>query len=157
MRNHEKRDLKTPESTRKIEIRPSMRRVLEIQQGLTAHFESAYVFVNVEGRPVIQNVVREIWVRAMEKSGLPFRRMYDTRHTFASWALAAGESPEWVARILGHTNTSMVFRTHGRYIPNLTRLDGSALEALLAGSIKKDNLGIDTILDTAQAVHEITN
>jgi len=134
-----------------------MRRVLEIQQDLTAHFESAYVFVNVEGRPVIQNVVREIWVRAMEKSGLPFRRMYDTRHTFASWALAAGESPEWVARILGHTNTSMVFRTYGRYIPNLTRLDGSALEALLAGSIKKDNLGIDTILDTAQAVHEITN
>ena len=157
VRNHEKRDLKTPESTRKIEIRPSMRDVLETQRDLTAHFESPYVFVNVEGRPVIQNVVREIWVRAMEKSGLPFRRMYDTRHTFASWALAAGETPEWVARTLGHTNTSMVFRTYGRYIPNLTRHDGSALEALLAGTTKKDNLGIDTILDTTQVVYEVTD
>jgi integrase len=133
-----------------------MRDVLKMQREMTAHFESAYVFVNMEGRAVIQNVVREIWVRAMEKSGLPFRRMYDTRHTFASWALAAGESPEWVARTLGHTNTSMVFRTYGRYIPNLTRHDGSALEALLADSTKKDNLGIDTILDTTQVACEIT-
>jgi integrase len=54
--------------------------------------------------------------------------MYETRHTFASWALAAGESPEWVARTLGHVNTSMVFKTYGRYIPNLTRQDGSAFE-----------------------------
>ena len=54
--------------------------------------------------------------------------MYETRHTFASWALAAGELPEWVARTLGHVDTSMVFRTYGRYIPNLTRLDGSAFE-----------------------------
>ncbi|MDX9823164.1 MAG: hypothetical protein RBT20_14615, partial [Syntrophales bacterium] len=57
-----------------------------------------------------------------------YRRMYETRHTFASWALAAGESPEWVARTLGHVNTSMVFKTYGRYIPNLTRQDGSAFE-----------------------------
>jgi integrase len=41
-------------------------------------------------------------MKAMRKSQLPYRRMYETRHTFASWALAAGESPEWVARTLGH-------------------------------------------------------
>ncbi len=70
---------------------------------------------------------------AMRKSGLPYRRMYETRHTFASWALAAGESPGWVARTLGHVDTSMVFRTYGRFIPNLTRQDGSALERLLDG------------------------
>ena len=64
----------------------------------------------------------------MEKSGLMYRRMYETRHTFASWALAAGESPEWVARTLGHVNTSMIYKTYGRYIPNLTRHDGSAFE-----------------------------
>ena len=64
----------------------------------------------------------------MKKSGLIHRRMYETRHTFASWALAAGETPEWVARTLGHVDTSMVYRTYGRYIPNLTRQDGSAFE-----------------------------
>ncbi len=64
----------------------------------------------------------------MDESGLHYRRMYKTRHTFASWALGAGELPEWVARTLGHADTSMVYRTYGRYIPNLTRQDGSAFE-----------------------------
>jgi hypothetical protein len=44
----------------------------------------------------------------MQKSGLSFRRMYETRHTFASWALAVGESPEWLDRTLGHVDTSMI-------------------------------------------------
>jgi integrase len=57
---------------------------------------------------VRQEKIGEVWQRAMAKSGLPYRRPYETRHTFASWALAAGESPEWVARTLGHMNTAMV-------------------------------------------------
>ena len=71
----------------------------------------------------MQDSLRWHWVKAMEKSRLPFRRMYETRHTFGSWALAAGETPEWVARTLGHVDTSMVYRAYGRYIPNLTRQD----------------------------------
>ena len=73
----------------------------------------------------------------MEKSGLLFRRMYETRHTFASWALSKGETPEWVARTLGHVDTAMVFNTYSRYIPNMTRRDGSALEEMFAGDINK--------------------
>jgi integrase len=42
--------------------------------------------------------------------------------------LAAGESPEWVAKTLGHVDTSMIYKTYGRYIPNLTRKDGSAFD-----------------------------
>ena len=74
-------------------------------------------------------------MRAMGKSGLKYRRMYETRHTFASWALASGETPEWVARTLGHVDTSMVYRTYGRYIPNLTRTDGSAFERQWAAGL----------------------
>ena len=66
-----------------------------------------------------------------------YRRMYETRHTFASWALGAGESPEWVARTLGHVNTSMLYKTCGRYIPNLTRQDGSAFKRLYLESANK--------------------
>jgi integrase len=71
-----------------------------------AGLQAPYVFLNNCGRPVNQVSIRQVWVTAMRKSGLPFRRMYETRHTFASWALAAGESAEWVARTLGHVNTS---------------------------------------------------
>ncbi|MFH1243298.1 MAG: hypothetical protein V1689_13175 [Pseudomonadota bacterium] len=33
-----------------------------------------------------------------------------------------------MSRTLGHVDISMVYRTYGRYIPNLTRQDGSAFE-----------------------------
>ena len=124
VRNKEKDDLKTEESRRIIEIRPAMRKVLDAQFELTRAFKSPYVFINTEGRPILQDKLREVWARVMEKSGLMYRRMCETRHTFASWALAAGESSEWVARTLGHVNTSMIYKTYGRYIPNLTRQDG---------------------------------
>jgi integrase len=128
VRNQEKAELKTEASRRSIAIRPTMAKVLENQKKLAAAFQHPYVFINTEGRPILQDKLRELWVRAIKKSGLKYRRMYDIRHTFASWALAAGESPEWVARTLGHVDTSMVYRTYGRYIPNLTRQDGSAFE-----------------------------
>ena len=68
----------------------------------------------------------------MKKSGLKYRRMYETRHTFASWALGVGELPEWVARTLGHVDTAMIYKTYGRYIRNLIRADGTAFEKLYA-------------------------
>jgi len=138
VRNREKENLKTEGSRRGIEIRHSIRRILEAQKELTARFNSPYIFLNTRGRPILQDKLREFWMGVMKKSGVPYRRMYETRHTFASWALAAGESPEWVARTLGQVNTSMVYSTYGRYIPNLTRKDGSAFEAQF-GNTKSDN------------------
>jgi len=128
VKNREKQDLKTESSCREIEITSITRDILSRQKKKSGSFASEYVFVNKKGRPILQDKLRELFQRAMEKSQIPRRRMYETRHTFASWALAAGELPEWVARTLGHVDTSMVFRTYGRYIPNLTRRDGSAFE-----------------------------
>ena len=54
VRNREKTDLKTPESNRRIEIRPSMRKILEVQRRQTVHFQSEYVFVNTKGLPCVR-------------------------------------------------------------------------------------------------------
>jgi len=80
---------------------------------------------------LFEDKLRKMWERAVKKSGLKYRRMYEVRHTFASWALAAGESPGWVAMTIGHVDTSMVYRIYARYIKNLTRKDGSAFEKQL--------------------------
>jgi integrase len=136
VRNREKEDLKTAESRRSIALRPAMGKTLEMQKQLTAEFKSPYVFLNTYGRPILQDKLRELWERVIKKSGVCYRRMYETRHTFASWALAAGESPEWVAKTLGHVDTSMVYKTYGRYIPNLTRQDGSAFERQFLQELK---------------------
>jgi integrase len=126
--NQEKADLKTDGSRRSIELRPTLTKILEQQHELTKHLQSPYVFLCHNGYVLRQNRLWEVFKKALLDSGLPVRRMYETRHTFASWALAAGETPAWVARTLGHVDTTMVYRNYVRYIPNLTHTDGTALE-----------------------------
>jgi len=124
----EKTDLKTEESRRRIKLRPSIRKLLDRQRRLIERFNSLYFFINTQGWLILQDKLRELWERVIKKSEIQYRRMYETRHTFASWALASGEMPEWVARTLGHVDTSMIYKTYSRYIPNLTKLDGSEFE-----------------------------
>ncbi len=64
--------------------------------------------------------------------GLKRRRPYQTRHTTATLWLAAGENPEWIAKQLGHSTTKMLFEVYSRYVPNLTRQDGSAFNSLIS-------------------------
>ncbi|CAG36741.1 Arm DNA-binding domain-containing protein [Desulfotalea psychrophila] len=135
VRGREKEDLKTHESRRRLLLRPGLRRILLRQRKLTAGINSPYVFVNKDRLPISQDKLRSVvWVEAFAGLELQYRRMYETRHTFASWALALGETPEWVAKTLGHVDTSMVYRTYGRYIPNLKSLDGFSVEKQFSGT-----------------------
>ena len=93
---------------------------------------SPYVFCNTQGRPLEHNnVTKRVWYPLLEHLGLKKRRPYQTRHTTATLLLASGENPEWVASVLGHSSTEMLFKVYSRYVPNLTRMDGSAFNNLL--------------------------
>lgn len=103
-----------------------------------------YVFCSRTGLPIDNhNFVNRVWNPLLSHLGLRKRRPYQMRHTCATLWLAAGENPEWIARQLGHTTTEMLFRVYSRYVPNLTRRDGSAFdvivrEALLAAPSAND-------------------
>ena len=71
----------------------------------------------------------------LEDLVIPYRRPYDTRHTAATLMLASGESPEWIANQLGHSNTKMLFSVYSNFVPNLTRNDGSAMDRLITTSV----------------------
>jgi len=133
VRNMEKEDLKTCASARRIDLRPNMKKTLAAQLRQTESFDSPYVFITTKGIPIRQENLGKRWKKGFERSTVPYRTMYETRHTFASWALAAGETAGWVARTLGHVDTTMVYRTYGRYVRNPTRTDGSAFEEHYAG------------------------
>ena len=72
-----------------------------------------------------------MWYPALGRAGLKSRKPYQTRHTFASLALSAGEEIGWVAKQLGHVNTAMIIRHYG-WIRNNTRQDGSAFDKAAA-------------------------
>jgi integrase len=92
-----------------------------------------YVFCNREGHPIDnKNFSDRVWYPLLRHLDLPKRRPYQMRHTAATLWLASGEAPEWIARQLGHTNTQMLFTVYSRFVPNMTRQDGSAIDRLLA-------------------------
>ncbi|WP_285261491.1 Arm DNA-binding domain-containing protein [Halopseudomonas bauzanensis] len=100
-----------------------------------------FVFCTSNGRPLShRNITQRVWHPLLRHLGLNARRPYQTRHTAATLWLAAGEAPEWIARQMGHTTTEMLFRVYSRYVPNLTRRDGSAFENLLLAHMKTEVL-----------------
>ena len=133
----EEDDLKTDGSQRDIHMSKVVQEALKIQLYATGGGE--YVFANRLGKPLDnKNFVNRIWSPLLKKVGLALRRPYHMRHTTATLWLAAGEAPEWIARQLGHTTTEMLFRVYSRYVPNLTRQDGSAFDRLLGSTFKTD-------------------
>ena len=94
--------------------------------------KSEFVFCNNEFKPLdVTNVTRRVWYPLLRYLGLETRNPYQSRHTAATLWLASGEAPEWIARQLGHTSTEMLFKVYSRFVPNLTRQDGSAFDRLL--------------------------
>jgi integrase len=117
-------------SQREIQMSKPVYDALLAQRNATGEY--AYVFCNRLGTPLSHNnITRRVWYPLLRYLGLEKRRPYQTRHTAATLWLAAGESPEWIARQMGHTTTEMLFKVYSRYVPNLTRADGSAFERLL--------------------------
>jgi integrase len=126
-------DLKTDGSQRDLYMTKAVHDALRQQFQRTGAGE--YVFSNRVGKPIDnKNFVNRVWNPLLRSLGLAVRRPYHMRHTAATLWLASGEAPEWIARQLGHTTTEMLFRVYSRYVPNLTRQDGSAFDRVLEAS-----------------------
>jgi integrase len=125
---------KTDYSQRDIQMSQTVFDALKSQYEATGT-RSKYVFCTRNNEALdFKNVNSRVWNPLLRHLGLKLRRPYQCRHTAATLWLASGESPEWIARQLGHANTEMLFRVYSRYVPNLTRQDGSAFERLLLQS-----------------------
>lgn len=123
---------KTYGSERHVAMSSIVFEALRDQQKLAAAFDSEFVFCASNGEAVnYRNLANRVWHPTLKTLGLRRRTPYQTRHTAATLWLAAGESPEWIAKQMGHTTTKMLFTVYSRFVPNLTRQDGSAFERLL--------------------------
>jgi len=136
---------KTDSSQREIQMSQLVFLALKEQENSTRKL-SEFVFCNREGLPLdYKNVNNRVWKPLLQHLGLKVRRPYQCRHTAATLWLGAGENPEWIARQLGHTTTEMLFRVYSRYVPNLTRRDGSAFERLLTSTMGGVEAQIDLV------------
>jgi integrase len=125
---------KTDSSQRVIDMSLPVYEALASQQKVTSML-SRFVFCTRDGSPLnYSNVTNRIWYPTLKLLGIKKRVPYQTRHTTATLWLASGENPEWIAKQMGHSTTKMLFTVYSRYVPNLTRRDGSAFDRLVSDS-----------------------
>lgn len=115
---------KTARSRRRIPLRAKVVDALdafERRQGI--------LFPAVEGGRInINNFRSRDWMPALRAAGLEHRRIYDMRHTFATWSLAAGMSIFTLARRMG-TSVQVIDATYGHLARDADEHDRALLDA----------------------------
>ena len=80
------------------------------------------------GRLDINNWRAREWVPALKAAGVEHRRIYDLRHTYATWSLAAGVNIFTLARRMG-TSVQMIDRTYGHLAADADDYERQLLDA----------------------------
>jgi integrase len=73
---------------------------------------------------------RTAWQPTLKRAGVRYRYPYQTRHTYASALLSAGENPLWVAATMGHKDWTMIMKVYGRWIPSMAPDAGRKIATL---------------------------
>jgi integrase len=61
---------------------------------------------------------KTVWAPALRRAKVKYRRPYQTRHTYASMMLTAGESIAWLADQMGHADWASLRKTYAKFIKN---------------------------------------
>jgi integrase len=80
------------------------------------------------GRVDINNWRNRSWTPSLEAAGVKHRRIYDLRHTYATWSLAAGIDIFTLARRMG-TSVRMIDRTYGHLVAGADAYERELLDA----------------------------
>ena len=114
---------------RMVPLTPTAVAVLE---GIARMPGNPWVFAaeNASGR---LTHISKAWYRVRDRAGLGDVRIHDLRHSFASRALALGESLTMIGRLLGHTDTGSAAR-----YAHLARNAEKSSAAKVGGSIEAD-------------------
>ena len=123
---------KTMAGEREIPLLRPVREVYEIRRRAN-HRSSPWFFFSPTRGVMSLKKIRQIWTDFMDAVGIEKRVLYATRHTFASMAIAAGEDPLWVAKILGHSRPDQLFLKYASYLEGMKE-DGKKFLELVLGN-----------------------
>lgn len=78
-----------------------------------------------------------LWKPTLKKAKVRYRYPYQTRHTYASMMLSAGEPLSGVSHQMGHSSVIITSQTYARWIPDSAPEFGSKAIDLFAGEITR--------------------
>lgn len=133
---------KTMKSKRDVDMLPPVVDALNSMKRQHKH-----VFIDRKGDLLTPDHVREvIWKPTLEKAGIEYRPPIQTRHTFATLMIDAGEDLGWVQRMLGHGSLQMIYTRYYSWVRKSTRNDGSAFLAKVLPLYEQKEKGLTAFL-----------
>lgn len=126
---------KTKSSKREVDVLPLLKQTLEEME---AQKQGKFIFV---GDLInLGHKIRLLWAKLLKEAGFEYRKLYITRHTFASIMLNAGEEPLWVSSQLGHKNLAITYAVYTKYMKNQKKQRAVFLEEAFNAPIKEINI-----------------
>jgi integrase len=102
--------------TRRFELSPRLQQMLLARRPALYQLEDLVFPSRRTGRSIgDQTFSGGGWVTILTKALIPYRKLYNTRHTFVSHALMSGQNPLEVCEITGHDKQTM-FDYYARFV-----------------------------------------
>ncbi|WRF00118.1 site-specific integrase [Helicobacter pylori] len=104
---------KNKSSVREIDLLEPVGKILkELKESEPAN--KKFVFIEMPKRI---SVFQRHFKKLLKALNLKDRKLYTTRHTFASLMLSHSEEAMWVSQMLGHKDLNTTYKTYSHYIP----------------------------------------
>jgi integrase len=96
-----------------------------------AYQDNDLVFAKENGGLPHPQTVSHAFEMAARSAGLPVIRLHDTRHSYATLALAAGVHPKIVSERLGHSTVAITLDRYSHSVPALEESAADTIAALI--------------------------
>ncbi|WP_120981731.1 tyrosine-type recombinase/integrase [Helicobacter pylori] len=118
---------KNKPSVREIDLLEPVEKILkELKESEPAN--KKFVFIDIPKR---SSIFQRHFKNLLKALHLKDRKLYTTRHTFASLMLSQGEEAMWVSKTLGHKDLNTTYKTYSHYIPQQEKERAKFLKGIL--------------------------
>jgi integrase len=134
--------LRLPDSKTGAKVVPLGAAALEALSDIPRIENNSYVLPGLEGRHFVG--LQKTWERVRKRAGLEDVRLHDLRHSFASVAVAGGDSLYLIGKVLGHQQASTTER-YAHLADDPLRAVADKTAGHIAAAMKVDNGGAEVV------------